>query len=71
MAYSVVGDDFATWIQSGIEFRNQKMATEKKMLIEADQDIFNAFHTNTSVSSKSSILSFSSEPSPFSLFFPP
>jgi hypothetical protein len=36
VAYSVVGDDFASWIQQGIEFRNQKMATEKNMLIEVD-----------------------------------
>jgi hypothetical protein len=52
VAYSVVGDDFASWIKSGIEFRNQKMATEKNMLIEVDMDIYNAFHSSTSVSSK-------------------
>jgi hypothetical protein len=52
VAYSVVGDDFASWIQQGIEVRNQKMASEKNMLIEIDREIFDAFHASTSVSCK-------------------
>jgi hypothetical protein len=53
VAYSIVGDDFANWVQEGIQARNQKMVQEKNMLIEVDQEIFDAFHSSTSVSSKS------------------
>ena len=50
VAYSIVGDDFADWIKRNIEFRNQKLAQEKNLLIEVDADIAQAFHNSTSVS---------------------
>ena len=52
MAYSVIGEDFAAWVKQGVELRNQKLASEKNLLIEVDAEIANAFHNSTSVSCK-------------------
>ena len=37
--YTIVGDDFATWVKNRINERNAKVTTQKNMLIDVDNEI--------------------------------
>ena len=52
LAYSCIGQDFATWVKNIVDERNKRLALNRDMLIEMDPDVFAAFKRSTAVSSK-------------------
>ena len=52
VAYTIIGDSFATWIKESIEQRNEELAKKQKLLIEMDPDIAAAFNSSVNISSK-------------------
>ena len=50
--FTVIGSDFAEYVQSKINERNQKIAVESNRLLELDEDIAKAFWSSTDVSSR-------------------
>ena len=50
--YSIEGDPFAEWVQLRVLQRNQKIASERDLMIEMDAEIAAIFKASTSVSGK-------------------
>ena len=52
VAYTLVGDDFATWIMNQVDARNLKIAQDRNLMINLDPEIAAAFAASTSVARK-------------------
>ena len=52
MIYSLVQDDFADWVKRKINTRNEKVTSDRNLLIDMDPDVAAAFASSTAVSSK-------------------
>ncbi len=52
VAYTLVEQEFADWVKTRTEARNQKLLQDQKMCIDIDPDILRAFNASTNVSSK-------------------
>ena len=52
MIYTVVGQDFATWIRRQIEQQNQERASEQQLMIDLDPEVAKAFRASTRVSTR-------------------
>ena len=50
--FTVVGNDIVRWVNDVVDERNQKVAEQKKMLIDLDPEIAKAFQKSTSVPGK-------------------
>ena len=50
--YTLVGQPFADWVNSGIESRNQKLTQKNDMLVQMDPEIARIFASSTTVSGK-------------------
>ena len=50
--HSLAGDEFAQWVNSLVQARNEKLASENNMFIDLDDQVARAFHNSTAVSSK-------------------
>ena len=48
--YTIVGQDFATWVRAKIEERNAKVSKDKDLMIAVDPAIAAAFQNSTAVS---------------------
>ena len=55
VAYTIIGESFATWIKESIEQRNEELAKKQKLLIEMDPEIAAAFNSSVNISSKYSL----------------
>ena len=54
--YTIVGDQFAQWVDERIEERNKKVTSLKNMNIELDPEVARIFQESTAVPSKSLII---------------
>ena len=52
MLFTVVGEDFETWVNSRVSQRNRMRASDQNLLIDLDPAIATAFHASTHVSSR-------------------
>jgi hypothetical protein len=52
LLFTLLGSEFSDWVNAIVEARNLKVATDRKMLLELDPDIAQAFHNSTAVNSK-------------------
>ena len=52
VAYTVIGEPFAAWVQDEIANRNEDLAKKQNLLIEMDPKIADAFHKSVNISSK-------------------
>jgi len=50
--YTVVGQEFAAWINLQIERRNQERASEQQLMIDLDPEVAKAFRASTHVSTR-------------------
>ena len=50
VVYTVVGQTFADWVKDRVEERNNKVAVDKGLLIDVDEEIYNAFTQSTAIS---------------------
>lgn len=50
LIYSIIGEDFARWVQQRIEDRNVKVTVQKDLMINLDDDLAAAFFNSSSVS---------------------
>ena len=48
--YSVIGEDFKKWVHKQVKDRNDKIARERKLLINVDPGVYDAFQRSTAVS---------------------
>ena len=48
--YTIVGENFATWVRAKIEERNAKVSKDKDLMIAVDPAIAAAFQNSTAVS---------------------
>ena len=52
VCYTKVGDVFGQWVAENIEERNEKVASDRDLLIDMDPEVYKAFQTSTAVSCK-------------------
>ena len=52
VAYTVIGEDFASWVMEVVEYRNQKLAVENNLMINVDPAVAQAWQMSTAVSCK-------------------
>ena len=50
LVYGIVGEKFRLWIQGTVEERNEKLATDKNLMIAFDPEIAAAFERSTHIS---------------------
>ena len=50
IVYTICGESFANWVKEKVEERNNKVAVDKGLLIEVDEEIANAFAASTAIS---------------------
>ena len=55
IVYTIVQEDFSDWVREQIEARNEKLVTEKDMLLEMDPEIAEVFAKSTAVSQSKGI----------------
>ena len=56
VAYTVIGNDFKTWMKVVMNQRNARVTDDKDMAIRMDPEIAQIFKSSTSVSGKSFVL---------------
>ena len=52
IVYTIVGDPFDAWVASQVEVRNDKIASERDMLVDLDPEIATLFNQSTAVSGR-------------------
>ena len=52
VVYTIVGDEFRTWVNSKIRERNDRVAEKHNLLVEMDNEIARAFQASSQISSK-------------------
>ena len=50
VVYTIVGQTFNDWVKGRVEERNNKVAVDKGLLIEVDEEIANALNSSTAIS---------------------
>ena len=60
VAYSLIGDDFASWVMKQFTIRNQRVQMERDQMISIVPEIRAIWEASTALSSKYSLLSFCS-----------
>ena len=58
VAYTIVGEQFSTWVKAEIANRNEELAKKQNLLIDMDPEIAKAFHGSVNISSKSNHLQY-------------
>ena len=52
LIYSIVGDEFRTWVSQQVKDRNEQVAEKRDLMIELDPEIAAAFGSSVNISSK-------------------
>ena len=50
VVYTIVGQTFNDWVKGRVEERNNKVAVDKGLLIEVDEEIAIALNSSTAIS---------------------
>ena len=50
--YTLVGEAFAQWVQAQVQARNDKIASERDMMVDLDPEIAALFNQSTAVSGR-------------------
>lgn len=52
VCYTVVGEQFAAWVNRLVEARNAERAQEKELMIDLDPEVAQVFRSSTHVSTR-------------------